>query len=873
MSQKYSQMPIAGPLDGTELFCISQAGTSVRNNLSNLVNNNNLIFDGGFLTTVQDIDVDATVFFRNITAQHNLAIVRNDGGTPQIITDRDALPTILPQTILEMQFNAFDSAGVSNLYFDWNFLQTNTDPVNSAGAFRMRAKEGAQGIQLFQEWDGNTSTITQFKRLENLVGYQSFTEQFILSASQNVTDDIIGRCAISNVGSDIVLTIPQNDTFSINAEFEVLRNGAGNLTVQAGAGVSLNGVVNGSYQLPEQYDRAIVRKIAVNEYVYTAFSADSGTTQEPVFAEMYFQGNTSGTVPLVIGVPVKVNATYLAGNIAPDFTFSNGELTYTGVNDITVLIQANLTASMALNTATVTPSIAVNGVVVDKSKQSTGLVGVSPNFESMSVSAIVTLSTNDAVSLYIANETNTDDIFVQDLNTFSITAIGSISGSGTGTGISGDFQLGACLVPTTSYGPSENDYTSVINQLSGTQTIEPGSLAIGESVQIRATFSLYPTCPNNTNTTAGQFKLIFGSTEIATQANLVLTNNASRSGWFEYTITRTSQNEVQFDFYGLYTYTNPVEPRVIIGSPSLIAPLTLAYDDTQSYLMDVQWAYTIGPLPDYYLDCVVNNLIINQYTARRSAGTGSQVVQTWDGSTTPVNVTAGSDIDIANGVISYTGTTQANVVTSWDGSTTPVAVTAGTGISIAGGTITATGATSNDNTSFFTTLLPSDNYVTGVYTPVWFTNAGNNQIDANTWAIGDTFEINIVGEFVTRQQVPDSTTGSFFRLTVGSNQILSNDLDVPLINDGAVRVKPFNFKIMFTRIDDIASQPTWTVSGNGFFTDLSDNFKPIALQTSTLYNIDVTINNIINLEYQQNHSVNNTYDFQCVQLNMRKYTV
>jgi hypothetical protein len=89
---------------------------------------------------------------------------------------------------------------------------------------------------------------------------------------------------------------------------------------------------------------------------------------------------------------------------------------------------------------------------------------------------------------------------------------------------------------------------------------------------------------------------------------------------------------------------------------------------------------------------------------------------------------------------------------------------------------------------------------------------------------------------------------------------LSNDLDVPLINDGQVRVKPFNFKIMFTRIDDIV-QPTWTVSGNGFFTDLSDNFKPIALQTSTLYNIDVTINNIINLEFQQNHSVNNTAEY------------
>jgi len=606
----------------------------------------------------------------------------------------------------------------------------------------------------------------------------------------------------------------------------------------------------------------VSKQSTLNELV--AYIGNEGV----VFSEMHFQGNPFGTTIASVGVPVKVNATYLQGNTSPDFTFTNGELTYTGTGDITVLIQANLTASMALTTATVTPGIALNGTVLTQSQQSTSLVGVSPAFESMSVSAVVTLSTNDTLTLVIANETDTNEIFVQDLNTFSITAIGALSSSGSGGGV---YQLGSCLVPTTSYGTTLNDFQSVITTLDGTQTIEAGSLAVGESVLMRCTFGLFPSNPDNQTTVSGRFRLVIGGTIIDPLANLILTNNASRTGWFEFTITRTSQNEIFFDFYGLFTRTNPVEPQVLIGSPSLLGSQTLPYDDTQSYLMDVEWAYTGGPLPDYYLDCVVNNLIISQYT-ERSPAAKTQVVESWDGSDLPVDVTAGTDIDITNGVIAYTGSAEANVVTSWDGSTTPVAVTAGTGISITGGTITATGVASTENSSFFTTLLPSDSYQTGVFTPVWFTSTGNNQIDANTWAVGDTFEIDIVGEFVTRQQVADTTTGSFFRLTVGTNQILSNDLDVPLINDGQVRVKPFNFKIMFTRIDDIV-QPTWTVSGNGFFTNLSDNFKPIALQTSTLYNIDVTINNIINLEFQQNHSVNNTYDFQCVQLNMRKYTV
>ena len=272
-----------------------------------------------------------------------------------------------------------------------------------------------------------------------------------------------------------------------------------------------------------------------------------------------------------------------------------------------------------------------------------------------------------------------------------------------------------------------------------------------------------------------------------------------------------------------------------------------------------------------YLNVIPLNLTIEQHTSRTGGG-GSGIVTSWDGSQNAVAVSGGTNISVTNGTISTTA--ESNVVISVEGSTTPVDLSSGTGIAISpSGVISATGVVASTvNSSFFTTLLPTDNYVSGVYTPVWFTSTGNNQIDANTWLIGDTFEVEIVGECVTRGSVADTTLGSFFRLTVGSNQILTNDLDVPLIIDGQVRVKPFNFKIMFTRIEDIG-QPTWTISGNGFFTDLSDNFKAITLQTNTLYNIDTTINNIINLEFQQNHSVNNTYDFQCVQLNMRKYTV
>ncbi len=61
----------------------------------------------------------------------------------------------------------------------------------------------------------------------------------------------------------------------------------------------------------------------------------------------------------------------------------------------------------------------------------------------------------------------------------------------------------------------------------------------------------------------------------------------------------------------------------------------------------------------------------------------------WNGSTNPVNITAGTNISIAGGVISTSAT---GVILTWNGATTPVDVTAGAGIDITGGTITATGA-------------------------------------------------------------------------------------------------------------------------------------------------------------------------------------
>jgi len=656
------------------------------------------------------------------------------------------------------------------------------------------------------------------------------------------------------------------------------------------------------------------------------------------YGEIFFQGNTIETAIPAPGVFVKIDAVYNPGDLL-NFTNGSGLLTYIGAETKHFSLNLSLTTTLNLATSNISVVLYKNGVAISKSEQTSFTGSTTPGLQNGSVNALVSLSTNDYIEIYIANVDSSDNILVHDLNLNVCSIGGSVGnlqdqvvvawdnstnpvsvvagtdidisggvisyigtsgdnvvvswdgstnpvnvvagtdiditngvisytgGGGGGSGPSGNYQLFEMTEASPGNLYNYQFYYSIINAGLGDNTVNPNQLNIGEQVILEFTFELDPVNVTTVPAVSGSFRWTFGP-YFYEMGEMILANTSTpRSGTFKYTVTRINQTQVTIDVNGYFVDgTGALKP--LLGNPGLV-PNTFAYNENNSYLMAVEYILIQGTAQEY-LNVIPLNLTIEQHTSRTGAG-GSGIITSWDGSTSPVAVTASTNMSITNGVIATTA--EPNVVTSVQGSTTPVGLSSGTGIAISpSGVISATGTVAaTENSSFFTGLLPSDNYVSGVWTPVWFTSSGLNQINANTWLIGDTFEINVVGEFVTRQQVADTTTGSFFRLTVGTNQILSNDLDVPLINDGQVRVKPFNFKIMFTRIDDIV-QPTWIVSGNGFFTDLSDNFKPIVFQANTLYNIDVTINNIINLEFQQNHTVQNTYDFQCVQLNMRKYT-
>lgn len=142
------------------------------------------------------------------------------------------------------------------------------------------------------------------------------------------------------------------------------------------------------------------------------------------YGEMNFQGNTTETVIASQGVPVKIAGTYVAGPLA-DFTHLNGVLTYTGTSTKTFKIAFTVSV-FAASAVDATLSIALNGTHIIPSEQIEFLGSTTSALHTMPVQKIVTLSTNDELTAFIQNDTNTDNFTISNLN-FSPVSIGGTS--------------------------------------------------------------------------------------------------------------------------------------------------------------------------------------------------------------------------------------------------------------------------------------------------------------------------------------------------------------------------------------------------------------------------------------------------------------
>jgi len=189
---------------------------------------------------------------------------------------------------------------------------------------------------------------------------------------------------------------------------------------------------NGLMAWANDADRVRVNKgtPGVPNYDELAYLTDiTAILADAAYGEMSFQGNALATAIAIISTPVQVNATYVNGDLL-NFTSSLGVLTYTDTEAREVLIEASLTAEMAvIATADVGFTIFKNGSAIAKSAMVIALDGVTPSPKSITVSCLTALVTSDTLDIRVQNNSGTEDILVTNLN-IKATSLGGTSSPG-----------------------------------------------------------------------------------------------------------------------------------------------------------------------------------------------------------------------------------------------------------------------------------------------------------------------------------------------------------------------------------------------------------------------------------------------------------
>jgi hypothetical protein len=270
-----------------------------------------------------------------------------------------------------------------------------------------------------------------------------------------------------------------------------------------------------------------------------------GGTIEAVYAETNFQSNGTLTPIAAVSTPVQVAATYASGEL---FGFSQvgGVLTFLDEPGRTMRVEASLTTTLNLNTASLSFFIYKNGAPVAKSTMTPTLDGFTPSPKSVSISCLLEINTNDQIAIYVQNNTNTEDVLIQDLN-MQITSIGGIGGTATGV-----LNLGTVILSQGFGGYLPGVFQPVYTQIAGTNVIPAGSFEIGQTIEIDCLCNITAqlnTLPN----VQGQFSVNFGSTTI-NRISKVITFSAieQKAAWLKAKITRGQSGDLLVGVYGNY---------------------------------------------------------------------------------------------------------------------------------------------------------------------------------------------------------------------------------------------------------------------------------------------------------------------------------
>jgi hypothetical protein len=223
------------------------------------------------------------------------------------------------------------------------------------------------------------------------------------------------QCLFSGAAASTIFTIPATATISrrfriIYSSF-VVPTGSTGINFSSSASVPTEGYIldtvnfssTGTYTSGVAYtdDKAL-------------FVNCRGITNTSVAAGLSMEANATATVISTTGVAVKVAGTTTASAINQKFSHADNKLTYTGALPRVFKVTAILTVT-GPNNAQLTACVYKTGAEVSGSCSTVTANGVG-KAENIQAQAIVSLSQNDYIEIWIANDTNDTDLTVDALN-------------------------------------------------------------------------------------------------------------------------------------------------------------------------------------------------------------------------------------------------------------------------------------------------------------------------------------------------------------------------------------------------------------------------------------------------------------------------
>lgn len=270
------------------------------------------------------------------------------------------------------------------------------------------------------DWFGvnfvDCASVGTIANYENVI----FSDCAFLNSSGLTLDGTIAtfgasQCLFNGASAATIFTIPS--TATISRRFRIIYSSF----IVAGGETGIN--LSASASIPtEGYILDTVNFSGGGTYVTGVTHTDDealfvncrGVTNTSVAAGLSMTGNVTATDIVTTGVAVKVAGTTSASAVNQKFTHADNRLTYTGALTRVFKVTAILTVT-GPNNAQLTACLYKTDSEITESCSTVTANGVG-KVENVQVQAIVSLSQNDYIEVWIANDTNNTDVTVDALN-------------------------------------------------------------------------------------------------------------------------------------------------------------------------------------------------------------------------------------------------------------------------------------------------------------------------------------------------------------------------------------------------------------------------------------------------------------------------